>query len=116
MLAAIAAAVIGLWLALSPALLNYTGPAETNAHVVGPIAATFAMIAIAQATGQVRLLNVPLGLWLVVAPMVFAHSWIAVANSVGTGLILAALSVLRGRQRYQQGGGWAALWPTAQRP
>lgn len=112
MLAAIASVILGVWLAISPAALAYSGPARTTAHLIGPLVATFAAIAISQVTRQARLANAPLGAWLVIAPLLLGYSALAALNSVAVGLLVTGLSFSRGRSRHQQGGGWAALLGT----
>jgi hypothetical protein len=109
MLAAIASVILGVWLAISPALLGYSGSARTSAHLLGPLIATFAGMAISQVTRQARLVNVLLAACLIVAPVALGYALIASINSVTVGAILAALSLSRGRRPHAQGGGWTAL-------
>jgi hypothetical protein len=110
MWAQVAAMLVGVWLMAAPAVLGYTGPARTNDHVVGPLAATFACVAIWEATRPVRWANLVLGAWLVLAPWWLGYDRVAAANSVTAGVALVTLSVVRGRLKHRFGGGWSALW------
>jgi len=73
--------------------------------VTGALLVTFAVIATAEPTRSLRFLNIPLGLWVVVAPFVFGLPPLMTAAHVVLGLIAAGGSVPRGaiHERY---GGW----------
>ena len=60
---------LGLWLMAAPAVLGYGAPAEINDRIAGPIAATFAIIAITGATRPARRVNAAVGAWLLIAPL-----------------------------------------------
>ena len=101
----------------SPAVLGYGRPAATNAWIVGPLIFTFACTAVAEATRPVRWVNVPLGAWLVIAPILLQSTVPAAINSVAVGAASIAFSAIRGRITHRFGGGWSALWrPEARRP
>ena len=108
-------AMLGIWLMAAPTILGYGGPARTNHQIVGPLAVSCAVIALWEVTRPVRWGNFALGLWLLVAPWMFAATWVVILNSSITGLLLIAFSCVRGKidpQRF--GGGWSALWRTGQ--
>jgi hypothetical protein len=94
----------------APTVLGYGDPARTNDWVVGPIAATFASIAVWEATRGVRWWNRPVGAWLVAAPVVLGYPVMPSVHSMAAGLVMVALSCLGGRVTKQFGGGWRALW------
>lgn len=100
---------LGIWLMAAPAVLGYGGAARTNDHIVGPIAATLACIALWSVTRPVRWVNLPLGLWLLLAPWILSYDTPATINSSVVGLALAVLSIPQGR-RPVYGGGWSMLW------
>jgi hypothetical protein len=103
--------IIGLWLMAAPAILGYSGPANTNQRIVGPIAVSFAVIACWEVTRQARWTNLVLGVWLIVAPLVLSHETSAGITSIASGVLLALFSLVRGRYRPERfGGGWSALW------
>jgi hypothetical protein len=111
--AQLAAFVVGVWLTAAPGVLEFGGPAAANAHVVGPLAAMFALIAAFEVTRPVRWLNLPLGGWLVIAPWVLGYGWAELANGTAAGLALAGLACLRGKVEESFGGGWRVLWGRA---
>ena len=118
------AACIGVWVAAAPDALGFGRPAATSAWITGPLIASFATIAMWGATRPVRWLNVPLGVWLIIAPLILDHSPAAAASSVAAGALAAGLSAVRGRVRHLFGNGWTAagkpprkaLWYAPPRP
>jgi hypothetical protein len=109
MFAAGLAIVLGVWLTVAPAVLGYSAAARTNDQIVGPLIATFATIALAQATRPLRLLNLPLALWLLVAPLVLRYPQTLATHSIALGIVLGFLAVRPVRPRRRQGGGWRAI-------
>ena len=106
-------AVLGLWLMAAPAVLGYGDPAQVNDRILGPVIATFAIIAIWEATRAVARWNLPLGLWLLAAPWVLGYEATApLVNSLATGAAVAALALVTGTVEQRFGGGWAALFQT----
>ena len=106
----IANTLLGVWLMAAPALLAYGGVAADHDRIVGPLVATFACVAIWEATRPVRWANLLLGLWVLAAPWVLDYPRHAAVNTLLAGLLIAALSVPRGRLTHRFGGGWSALW------
>lgn len=106
-------AILGLWLMAAPAVLGYSNQTTTadNAHIVGPVIVSFAVISWWEATRVVRLYNVPLGLWLLLAPWILNHeSTAAIINDSIVGLLVLGLSFVQGKIESTYGGGWAATW------
>ncbi|HSG40245.1 MAG TPA: SPW repeat protein, partial [Thermoanaerobaculia bacterium] len=92
---------LGLWWMAAPAVLGYGDPAQTNDRIVGPLAATFAIIAIWETTRECRRINLALGIWQLLAPWVLplfggAYPADATFNSMACGAVLAACSLVRG--------------------
>jgi hypothetical protein len=102
--------VIGLWLMAAPAVLGYGRPMSTSDHIVGPLVATFACIALWEATRPSRWVNLPLGLWIALAPWPLGAPAIGIVNGFVCGMAIAALSCVRGATKHEFGGGWAVLW------
>lgn len=102
--------LLGIWLMAAPAVLGYDRPAATSDWIVGPLIATFACIAIWEATRSLRWCNLPLGVWLLIAPWLFEYSTEARVNSMAVGIAVAALACVKGRITEQFGGGWSVLW------
>ena len=103
---------IGIWLTAAPGVLGYDRPAADNEHIIGPLVATFACIAIWEATRSMRWVNLPLGLWLIAAPWILGHPTNATVNNVICGMAVATFSCLGGEVAQRFGGGWSALWST----
>ena len=105
--------LLGIWLMAAPGLLEYGRPAATSDWIVGPLIATFACIAIWEATRSMRWLNLPLGLWLLTTPWLFEYSHEARVNSLAVGLAVSVLAFVGGHVTEQFGGGWSMLWKRA---
>lgn len=106
-------ALLGVWLMIAPALLSYEYPASQNDRIVGPIAATIAVVAIAQVMRPLRWLNLAAGLWLVVAPFALDYDVTrAIMNDVLVGAAMIVLAQIRGPITDRFGGGWSALLPS----
>lgn len=104
-------AALGVWLMVAPPVLNYAPPAQTNDRILGPVIATFAVVAWWEATRPVGRWNLPLGVWLVLAPWVLGYgSTAAVLNSTIVGVLVTGLSLVQGSIEGTYGGGWSALW------
>src|SRR5574339_482905 len=89
---------LGLWLMAAPAALGYAGPAAVNDRLVGPLVASFALVAIWQTTNALRWTNLALGLWLMLSPFVIGawsgepYTFEATLSSSLAGLYIAALA------------------------
>lgn len=111
MWARLANTAVGIWLMAAPAVLGYSGPAAINDRIVGPLAATFAIVAIWEVTRSLRWSNLALGPWLLAAPWLLGgYPAAAMISSLVAGALLALFSLVRGRIRQEYGGGWAAVW------
>ena len=94
---------LGLWLMASPAIFGTTGGAADSNQLVGALVVTFSVIAMGEPARVVRFVNVPLGIWIVVAPWILAGApTVATWNSVAVGILLITVSIPRGsiRDRY----------------
>jgi hypothetical protein len=96
-------ALLGVWLMFAPAVFGSEGRAADSDHLLGALATTVAVIAMAEVFRAGRYLNVLCGAWIMAAPWLLsggspAARWNDVA--VGAGLLL--LSLPRGpvRERY----------------
>lgn len=101
---------LGIWLMAAPSVLGYDGRAMDNDHIVGPIAATFAVVAIWETTRGLRWVNLLLGIWLLIAPFALGYDETrALVNSLIVGAAMIVLSQLQGTIKQEFGGGWRAL-------
>lgn len=108
--ARVANVVLGIWLMAAPAVLGYGGLAADVDHVVGPLAASFAIIAMSGVTRPLRRVNTVLGAWLLLAPWILGYGGTATVNSLLVGVLLIAFSLVRGEVGDRFGGGWSTLW------
>jgi hypothetical protein len=77
----------------------------------GPLVVSAAIIALAETTRAVRWVNVVLGCWLVLAPVLLHYEPLHIGVRSGVlGIAIAGLSWFPGGRRSTQGGGWSALW------
>lgn len=91
-------ACLGLWLMAAPTVLGSTGAAAANDQLLGALVITFAAIGFGEAPRAARLVNVPLGAWLLVAPWIFSGgSTSAQWNDMAIGTAVILLSLRRGR-------------------
>lgn len=100
------AAAIGIWLMGAPALVDTVGTAAaTSDHLVGALAATISILAMAQILRPVRLANLALAAWLLVAPWLLSGStsWSTVSN-IFAAITLFLVSPPRGRITHAFGG------------
>lgn len=102
--------LIGVWLMAAPAVLGYGDPAATVDRILGPVAASFAVVAMGEATRGVRHVNLVLGILLVLAPFVLGYPTHAAINSVVAGLAIALISRAGGEVKERFGGGWSRVW------
>ena len=104
-------AFLGIWLMASPGMLGYSGTGRINDLIVGPIIATFAIIAFWEVTRAVGKANVALGAWLVIAPWMLGYeeNVIATVNEFVVGITIAALAITRAKTDAKLDGGWRSL-------
>lgn len=102
---------LGLWLMISPAIFGYGGRAADNAHIVGPLIATFSISAMWECTRLLRKWNYVPAIWLLLAPWVFYYGHnLALTNDTACGILVIIFSSFKGKTDTRFGGGWASLW------
>ena len=95
----------------APDIIGYNGIAADNDHIVGPVVASFSIIALSGCTRSISMYNVPLGIWLLLAPWVLNYENEASAfNDMAVGLFVTGFSFFKRKTNKQYGGGWSALW------
>jgi hypothetical protein len=104
-------ALLGVWVMASPGMFGYSGTGRINDLIVGPIVATFAIIAFWEVTRAVGKANVALGAWLVIAPWVLGYEQnvIATINEFVVGITIVALAMTRTKTGAKLGDGWRSL-------
>lgn len=111
MWAAIINILLGLWLMISPGLLQFEKAASNNNYIVGPMVLTFAITALWGVNRSARFLNVATGIWLAVSPFIIGfQSSVAIWSTVLSGVLIAGFSFVRGSIKRNYGGGWRSLF------
>ncbi|MEX0967418.1 MAG: SPW repeat protein [Bacteroidia bacterium] len=104
-------AILGVWLMASPEVLGFGNPVADNAHIIGPVIVTFAVVAWWECTRVVGKYNLALGAWLLIAPWILGYDHnFAIVNDMATGALVIAFSLVKGKIKHSYGGGWSALW------
>jgi hypothetical protein len=105
--------VVGIWVTAAPGVFDFEKSIATNGHVVGPLIATFGIVAAAEATRNVRWASLPFGAWLLVAPWILGYDNVtAMISDLIAGAATVLLCYVRPRRDYTFGGGWPAFWKT----
>jgi hypothetical protein len=103
----VACALIGAYLLCTPLLFGFEPPLYFSDHIAGCVAIVIAVTAWGEVTRTVRLLNVPLGLWVAASPFVLeGGTTVALVVDLAAGLALAASSLPRGTRSREHYGGW----------
>ena len=105
-LALLASCAIGVWLTFTRLSFGSSGTMANSDHMMGLLVVTFSIIAFAEVARSVRFLNVPVGLWLIIAPwlIIGSASPLASWSSVIAGLLIIGLAVPRGSIKNSYGG------------
>jgi hypothetical protein len=105
-----AALAVGVWLTAAPQVLGYGGAGRLNDWVLGPVAASVALMACWEFMRPLRRFNALLGLWFLAASFLFHLPGPGRVNALLCGLLLLGLSTPRVRHRPElYGGGWSSL-------
>ena len=94
---------LGIWLMFSPSVWNTSGVFADSDHLVGALVLTVAAISTAEVVRALRLVNVLLGLWVLVASWILSGGTASAQwNDVIAGLAIVGLALPRGavRERY----------------
>ncbi len=103
----IACCVVGAWLMFSRLIFGTQGAVANRDHLVGALIITISVCATAEVARPLRFLNVPFGLWLLVAPWLLAGATTGAAlNDAIAGLVVIGLSLPRGRRSKEHYGSW----------
>lgn len=109
-------AALGIWMMIAPAVFGFSKRIADNAHIVGPLIATFSIIAIWECTRNVRLLNFPLAAWLIVAPLILGYDSDApLINDYIVAIVILFLLTVKPKRKYRFAGGWASLFQRQKR-
>ena len=107
--------ILGIWMMVAPAILGYDKNISDNAHIVGPLIATFSMIAIWECTRNMRLLNLPVAFWMMAAPLFIEYNNdTALMHDYGVAIAVIFLLLVKPARKHTFAGGWLSLikWPS----
>ncbi|HKZ65677.1 MAG TPA: hypothetical protein VJ111_04950 [Chitinophagaceae bacterium] len=103
--------LLGLWLMISPALLQFEKIASDNNYIVGPLVLTFAITALWELNRSALFFNIAIGAWLVISPFILAfQSPVAIWATILSGVLIAGFSLVKGKMKRNYGGGWRSLF------
>ena len=101
---------LGLAVMILPGLLGFTEAESNNNFIVGPLVATFALVATTDVGRNARLFNIPAGIWLMIGPLLLGFSTSARLADIFLGILIIIFSLFKGTVSQRFGGGWRSLW------
>ena len=103
--------LLGIALMALPTIFGYNGSAGDNDHIMGPLVASFSIIAMSGCTRTVAYFNIPLGIWLILAPWILGYDdSLNFYIDMGSGIAITLLAFVRRQTSNQYGGGWSVVW------
>lgn len=105
----ISATAIGIWLYISPSVLEFGGAAAVVDRVTGALIVMFSFVAIWEFLCSVRLATRPLAVVLLVVPWFLDQPAAALISSIAAGAAVLALSFAESTIKKTYGGGWSVL-------
>ena len=102
-------AAIGLWLMAAPGVLDYARASRSVDRVVGPVIFALCIASIWPATRWLGRLNIIVGSWLLVSPVVLQAPDRTLVTTMVCGTMLLALAVFSRPTTAETGGGWSVL-------
>ena len=104
-------AVLGIWMMFVPSIFEFDQGALYSARIVGPFVATFATVAVWECSRNLRLVNIPLGIWIAASVIFIDHPTMGIVNNLAAGALIVLLSFVQGKfDANKYGGGWKMLW------
>ena len=102
---------LGVWMMVAPDLFDYSKNIADNAHIVGPLIATFSLISLSECTRNVRLFNLPVAFWMLMAPLfIFYDNDNALMHDYGVAILTIFLCAVNPKRKHTFGGGWPSLF------
>lgn len=103
--------ILGIWMMVAPVVLGYDKNIANNAYIVGPLIASFSMIALWECTRNVRLLNLPVAFWMLAAPIFIRYeNDSALMHDYGVAILIIFLLLIKPSRSHRFGGGWPSAW------
>ena len=102
--------ILGIWMMIAPDAFHYSKSMANSAHIAGPLIATFSIIALWECTRNVRLLNLPVASWMLMAPLFIRYdSDSALMHDYGVAIIIIFLLLVKPSRKHRFGGGWPSV-------
>lgn len=102
--------ILGTWLMVAPGVFDFNKQIADNAHIAGPLIASFSIIAIWECTRNLRWCNLPVAIWLLAAPWILNYdNTIATLNDYAVAIFLLLLLFVKPKREHRFGGGWPAV-------
>jgi len=103
--------MVGLWLMISPTVLNMNQSTSDNNYIIGPLAITFSVISLWIINRNAIKANIILGIWLLVALFIlhFSETIAFLSNGI-CAVLLILLSSIKRKTTEKFGGGWRSLF------
>ena len=103
--------IAGLWLMISPSLLEYSSKDSNNVYVTGVIVISMAIISTTESLRNIRWVNFLAGLWLLSSIWMFGMvNRSEMLNNTLMGIVIVLFSLLKGKIKNEYGGGWGSLF------
>jgi short-subunit dehydrogenase len=103
--------LIGLWLMIAPFYFGFEDAGADTAYIAGPLVITASLIALWEFNRDCRYFNLGAGVCLVIFSLViYPDDLPATYNNVISGVLLVALSLVKGKITGRYGGGWRVLF------
>lgn len=101
----ILSAALGIWLMCSRLVLDHSGAMADSDHLVGAMVFTISVCALSEVARPLRVLNLPLGAWLMASPWLLEGATLqGVIGLTLCGAALMALTLPRGPMRHSYAG------------
>ncbi|EAQ04695.1 hypothetical protein OB2597_05415 [Pseudooceanicola batsensis HTCC2597] len=104
----LASIAIGVWLMFTRLTLGTEGMLADTDHLIGALAVTIAVSAMAESIRAARFLNICLGAALVICAFVMEATWLQSGADIAAGIALMIASIPRGPVRHSYGS-WSRV-------
>ena len=88
---------VSIWLMFTRLTVNANTEMANSDHLIGSLALTVVITALAESGRAVRFLLIPLGLSLFVTPFIYDAGMLSIIGSLICGILLVALSIPKGK-------------------
>lgn len=101
--------ILGLFLMFAPSAWSFDKAASDHHYIIGPLIITTAIIALWEINRGLRWMNVVIGAWMLVSPLVLKSNETVATIDVVCAILLILFSLFKGTVKHRYGGGWSSL-------